>query len=524
MGRLTTRRVVLGLTSVLALAVPAGSDPGPDPFAACRERFAQNPADYESAFCFFQVTLDHAPVGRRRARVRSADRRATGECLAAARLRPRLSLTRSGSRRAPVSTGCRCLQGIRRQPRASCSRGATSGTFCSRSAASTRPRARWSASWRSATPRTDPLLKARAWSLQALHIQSSGGDLGHAFRLLKQAEAAIFPQGPYRLKRTNLNSLGLVAARMGRFDEALAIFHRLDALATEEGEAQTQAIAKYNVFNTTSMKESLLPSPGGRERLLRLVQQALDAGTGAQHQIVTIRSHSALAELLANAPGSRATALTHLRECLTLARKAQQPYDEAVCSWIEAALLWSDEPRKARAAEVRALEATTRANNPRTDAYSAGRHMRLSWNTKSRDEAIRDSLAAIDTVETLRALSGRRQQQRGAVFGLDARLLLAVGTPAAGRPRRGSVPGLLHHRTDAGALTARRAGPVAAATGSAEPHGQGASGGARGHRRRAAQPDEPDAGRDTPARQPSRARSARASRAGSTATDGPRAP
>ena len=64
----------------------------------------------------------------------------------------------------------------------------------------------------------------------------------------------------------------------------------------------------------------------------------------------------------------------------------------------------ADDPRTARAAETRALDATARANNPRTDAYSAGRHMRFSWNTKSRGEAIRDSLAAIDTVETLRAL------------------------------------------------------------------------------------------------------------------------
>ena len=250
----------------------------------------------------------------------------------------------------------------------------------------------------------NPLLKARAWSLQALHIHGAGGDLGHAFRLLKQAEAAVFPDGPYRLKRTTLNSLAMVAASAGRFDEAIAQFHRLDALATEAGEAQTQAIARYNLFNTTAMKEGVLPSPGGRPRLLQLAYDALEAGRRAQDQMVMVRSHSALAELLANTPGSRATVRQHLRECLTLAAKARQPYDEAVCSWIEAALLQPDDPRSAGAASTRALEATRRANNPRTDAYSAGRHMRFSWNTKSRREAVRDSLAAIDAVETLRAL------------------------------------------------------------------------------------------------------------------------
>ena len=55
---------------------------------------------------------------------------------------------------------------------------------------------------------TDPLLKARAWTLEATHVQDTGGDLSLAYRLLKQTEGRIFPDGPYRLKRTTLISLG----------------------------------------------------------------------------------------------------------------------------------------------------------------------------------------------------------------------------------------------------------------------------------------------------------------------------
>ncbi len=53
------RRIVLGLTSALALSWPAGvsAGPGPDPYATCRERFAQKPDDYESAYCFYQITI-----------------------------------------------------------------------------------------------------------------------------------------------------------------------------------------------------------------------------------------------------------------------------------------------------------------------------------------------------------------------------------------------------------------------------------------------------------------------------------
>ena len=201
-----------------------------------------------------------------------------------------------------------------------------------------------------------------------------------------------------------LGTLGLVAWRMGRLDEALAAYQQLDALATSEGDRQTQATVRYNVFNTTATKEYMLPTPAGRAKLMQLAREALEAATAVQRQSTMIRSHGALAELLANEPGARAAALEHVRECVELATKVRQPTDEAVCSWIEADLRYSDDPRKARAAEVRALDATARANNPVTTAYSARRHMRLSWQIKPRDEAIRDSLSALNAVETLRAL------------------------------------------------------------------------------------------------------------------------
>jgi CHAT domain-containing protein len=137
---------------------------------------------------------------------------------------------------------------------------------------------------------------------------------------------------------------------------------------------------------------------------MRLASEALEAGKAAPHELVMIRSHAALAEFFAKVPGARPAALDHVNHCLTLAARARRPHDEASCSWIEAAIRKSDNPELARAAESRALDATARASNPRTDAYSASRHMRHSWSTKPRAIAVRDSLAAIDTLETLRAL------------------------------------------------------------------------------------------------------------------------
>jgi CHAT domain-containing protein/tetratricopeptide (TPR) repeat protein len=374
-----------------------------DPFAACRALFAEKPDDYESAACFARVALDE--------RLWPESRRAFDALIAAhpANLWLPLAYGNAWVARSPE----RAEQLYRRAADGFKASAHREGELLARSTLRTFlfPRGRVDEAAREAArvveigdASTDPLLKAAAWSLHALHIQDTGGDLGHALRLLKQAESAIFPGGPYRLKRANLVSLGQVASRLARFDEALAIYARLDALATEEANAPDQAIARFNVFNTMAMKENVLPTPHGREGLMQRASQALAAGRAAPHELVTIRSHGALAELLAKAPGARAAALQHVTECLTLATRARRPHDEAFCSWIEAAIRKSTEPELARAAEIRALDATARADNPRTDAYSAGRHMRHSWSTRPRDTAVRDSLLAIDTLETLRAL------------------------------------------------------------------------------------------------------------------------
>ena len=235
-------------------------------------------------------------------------------------------------------------------------------------------------------------------------MQDTGGDLGLAYRLLKQAEEAVFPAGPYRLQRTTLNSLGMVAFRMGRLDEALTVFRKLDDLAASKREVALQATAQYNILNTASLKEDLLPTPGGKQRLIALGERALATALAAEKSGPTAKIHRALAEFLANEDSSSATALQHVESCLEIAIRIRVPHDEAVCSSIKASLLRKSDPAKSHAAERQALGATARANSPRTQAYSASRRMRLSWDTKERPEAIRDSLATIDAIEMLRSL------------------------------------------------------------------------------------------------------------------------
>ena len=267
-----------------------------------------------------------------------------------------------------------------------------------------RPTLKWPASVSSLARIRDPLVLAQVQTLQASHTIESGGDLGVAYRLLKGAERALFPDAPYRLQRVCLTWLGIVAFRMGRHDEAMTLFNELDRLARREGDPQTQANAQYNLLNTASLKESLLPTPGARSRLLELAERTLATGLAVQNHQVVLKTRWTLAELLAHAEGRRDDALGHLDACLELATRLHQPQDEVACAWLQASLLASVRPAEARAAQLRALRATERANRRLSDAYSAGRHMQFSWQTKPRPEAIRDSLAALDAIETLRSL------------------------------------------------------------------------------------------------------------------------
>ena len=405
MSEHSVHRRVLALTSALALSFAAGVTAAapPDPYAPCRDRFAQQPDDYEVALCFYQVTVGerrydegtrvfdalitanpgnfwlrlaygHVYRGRDPNRAEQlyrqaadgfrASARADGEVLARSNLRD--FLFPSGR----VDEATRELERVVDIGNAS----------------------------------ADPIVKAQAWTLQARHLNETGGDLGYASRLLRQAESAAFPDGRYRLKLGILTLQGIVAGNAGRLDEALSTFNRIDALAMEAGDTATQATVRYNAFEATAKQQGWLPSPDAREQLIRLARRALESGVDAQLPTVIIRSHAALAQLFAGAPGGRPAAAEHVRQCLTLATAARQAHDEAICSWIDASLLASTDVEKARAAEMRAVEATARARSPRTQAEAAGRHMRHSWNTKPRAAAIRDSQSTIDTLETLRTL------------------------------------------------------------------------------------------------------------------------
>ena len=397
------RRWVVCVWVALAVVPAAWAAQTSEPFADCRRLLVEKPREYDSAYCFYTVV--------QRLRLWDEGRRVVERLVRQHPDNGFLSLTlghilRERKPRDAEAVYRRAAGGFEAGRHAE-------GEFLTRS--SLRSLFTQQGRFEEASAQLarivqlgdsvdDPFLRAQVWTLQASHAIESGGNLGVAYRLLKQAERALFPAGPYRLKRTCLTWLGLVAFRLGRHDEALDLFTRLEALARSAGDTQSVANAQYNRLNTLSLKETLLPTPGARRRLIDLAEETLSTGLAVQYRQGILRTRRTLAALLAHEAGRRDEALKHLDECVAMAVSLEQPQDEAACSWLQALLLRATSPRLAHTAHLRALDATKRASNPVTDAFSAGRHMQYSWQSKPRREAVRDSLAALDALETLRRL------------------------------------------------------------------------------------------------------------------------
>ena len=405
MSRRAGRAWIVSASLAVGVTITTASAASPphDAFADCRQQLIARPDDYDSAYCFYQATLtgglwDAAPG-------------VLGRLIAERPANFWLPLTLGHIYRGRDAARAEALyrQAADGFQRAGHAEGEVVARVSLRDLLF--PLGRSSEAAREvdavaaiADRSSDATVKARAWTAQAMQLHDAGGDLGQAYRLLKQAERVVFPSGGYRLQRTVLGNLGSVAYRLGRLEDALATFERLDALAAAAGELRLRANAQYNIANTVATKETLLPTPGARQRLVDFNERALATAVASRADDFAARAHRALAELLAAEPASRATALAHAKDCTALAARLRLPHDEAVCAWVEASLAGVGDPARRIAAERRALEATARANSPRTNAWSAGRRMRLAWDTKRRTEAVEDGLAALSTIERLRDL------------------------------------------------------------------------------------------------------------------------
>jgi CHAT domain-containing protein len=249
---------------------------------------------------------------------------------------------------------------------------------------------------------SDSLLVARAMTLRAGHLMLTGGDLGYAYRSLRRAEQAAFPDGPYPLRRDVLMELGNVCFEMGRLEEALGHYRRLEILTQEARNRFSEAMVKYNIANTLFETTRSMPLPGAREEVVRMAEGALRLASSAGHRSAEILTHRLLAELLIH--DDREEALSHSRRCVELAREGDQKREISHCLWTEARLLTSTSPVRARQLIDEALAVAAESGQNWPVVYVSRQRMHTSWETGPREQAIADSLAALDAIEAVRDL------------------------------------------------------------------------------------------------------------------------
>ena len=177
------------------------------------------------------------------------------------------------------------------------------------------------------------LVLARALVLQAGHMTDTGRDLLAAYRTLRRAEGAAFPGGDYTLRRSIVFALGSTCFRLGRLDEALDYYRRVEAMTEETGDGLTRASAQYNVVNTLLPTARGAAPAGGREELLVLARNALATAEAADNREIQAMLHRTLGALLGARDEERAEARDHYERCIAIARSIRQPRELAHCLW-----------------------------------------------------------------------------------------------------------------------------------------------------------------------------------------------
>ena len=257
----------------------------------------------------------------------------------------------------------------------------------------------------------EPTVLARAWALEATHLTDTGRSVSQALASLRRAEATAFPDGPYTLRRSILFALANACFQLGRYEDALGYYQRVEALTEETGDQLTRASARYNVVNTRMRQMEELPRPGAREEIVAQAQAALETAVEADNREIQVLLHRTLGELFEGPEGRPDESRTHYERCVDLARRIGQPRELAHCLWsLAGELAEKGEHREARRVMDEALSLASGTGHVWSIAHASRKRMRVSWATLPVEQALPESLQSLAAIEAVRDL----QQEEGA--------------------------------------------------------------------------------------------------------------
>lgn len=399
---------LLALLAGLGLARPVVAARGTDAevpaaVAECVARFEARPRERESAMCFYQAAQG--------AQGRDAARRELKSLEARHPEQPWLPLVLghvellSGPRPAEEAYR-RAVQGFQRHQDAE---GEVLASINLRNVLVTQGRGEEAREWTRrigevARASGSAELSSRALIVEADERFDMEHDLGGAYRLLKRAEALVFPDGGAGLKKQCLTSLATVSSRLGRMDEAEEFYRRLAELARSTHEGAQEARVRFALANLALLRQERQPTPGGRARILALAREALAAAEQTGSKSLEVMSLRLVADMLGDSPEEQREAEQALQRCLVLADELALPERRIACLWTRAERMAAVDPAAADRDSEATLRLAFERGNPHTLALALRGRATVAYLTQPLPEALRHTERALDAVEALREL------------------------------------------------------------------------------------------------------------------------
>ncbi len=237
----------------------------------------------------------------------------------------------------------------------------------------------------------------RAWVRQEQgQLAFRKGDYGAAWRILKEVEAEVVPDGPLDLQALCLGGLSGVCQQMGRNEASLEYVRRAAELSRRAGDFYDEARHRGNLVLTATR----LAVQGKLEQVeaIALAREALDAALRGGNRGSEARAHLYLGDLLPDLEGRE-----HYRRALEISRETKETASLIIGLRGLALSLVASEPRDAAQAFRLSDQALDLARgNPWYTAYAQLGRARMRWITGPREDAIAESLATLDSIEAIR--------------------------------------------------------------------------------------------------------------------------
>ena len=260
------------------------------------------------------------------------------------------------------------------------------------------------------------VLIARALLYDGWLAQRTGERLARGMRALREAEALVFPHGPYAYRSSVLGALGRIFFSLGRYDHSFEYYAKQVDLARQNHDEARAVTAAHSALTARRKQLEDLPEPGRLAELTAEARKLAALADTLARPALQATANRTLADLLAAVPETRAAAGTIYRTALQQARRGTDRAEISMALWALGRYLSDTSPAESRRLVNEALQRAVESGSGTAQAYAWRQQMRLAWTNDPRDKAVAVSLEALNVIEALRARQAP-DVTRATVFG-----------------------------------------------------------------------------------------------------------